>query len=555
MKKMLRWAGVLGAVTAAFQGCEPSTVTEAREQLGRNPGVVSFVVPIADTTYLVSDLLASAADTITTASGLLGVRVQADTVDAFSYVGQLTTRDTSTTVAFPSPGVSGAPGAPGGPVDTLRFESTQGSPVTAAVIGSGFVSRASTNTTGCTSEVTVSLTDSTGASVLAFGPDTLFDGTSRSDVLSVAGRSMRGYLVIATGAVFLGGCVPNPAGSVASDIDVSALTLSSVSLVASNETITVDGFAALDADELGLDDLDDAIRESQLNDATIDLVVANTADIPVVLTGATLGLVRTTNGVLDSVGGAPAYEEDANGFPILVLVADPGGNTLSIPRRGTAAVTVQAAPLVDRMVDILLDGDPVAVLAAGAATAGDGLVSVLTDQDEVEIRIDASVALDFTIPLVGVTLDRNQVADGMDLDSADADDLAERLISAVLVAEVGNSTPFGIEIDIALAGDSLDENADVFALPGAVLLEPVILSAPSVNPVGVPTGTVSDSVSLTITGSDSRVVLGQRLTAGLRIRLVPRSGGGTRGAVLPTSGLDVDSRVVLRVRQGSGGTP
>ena len=51
---------VLAAVLAAG-GCEPATLTEARDQLGRNPGTVSFILPISDTTYLVSDLLAEAA--------------------------------------------------------------------------------------------------------------------------------------------------------------------------------------------------------------------------------------------------------------------------------------------------------------------------------------------------------------------------------------------------------------------------------------------------------------------------------------------------------------
>ncbi len=200
---------------------------------------------------------------------------------------------------------------------------------------------------------------------------------------------------------------------------------------------------------------------------------------------------------------------------------------------------------------MVLDGDRVALLAAATATGGDGTVGTLTNQDEVSVTYEFLVGLDITIPMAGVTFTRNQTIDGVSLDGEDAADIAARLVSVAVVADIMNDTPFGVEIDVALAPDSLDDSVDIFALPNVIRLNRVTLAAPDVDGAGIPLAPVSDQVSLGISGADSEVVLGDIFTAGIRITLVPGNGGAGRGAVRPTDGVAVDASVDVQIRRGS----
>ena len=113
-------------------------------------------------------------------------------------------------------------------------------------------------------------------------------------------------------------------------------------------------------------------------------------------------------------------------------------------------------------------------------------------------------------------------------------------MSVAVVADIMNDTPFGVEIDVALAPDSLDDSVDIFALPNVIRLNRVTLAAPDVDGAGIPLAPVSDQVSLGISGSDSEVVLGDIFTAGIRITLVPGNGGGGRGADVRESSASED---------------
>ena len=266
----------------------------------------------------------------------------------------------------------------------------------------------------------------------------------------------------------------------------------------------------------------------------------------------TLGVVELdAQGQIPRDGGNnPIYAADCSGLPT-VLVADPGQTTVTIPAAGTANVSVDAASVIDCVIHNLLDDDRVALLASGTATAGDGSPAGITRDDEVVVAMDVIVGLDFTIPPAGVTFTRNQTADGLDLSDDDATQLTERLVSAGLVATVANTTPFMVDIEMAIVPDSVDEFVDVFARTDAVLLDVVSLTNATVDVNGVPVSATTDSVSLAINGQDIRVVLGSIYTVGIRMRLTPRQDGGTRGAIRPEDGVGVDASVQIEVRRGN----
>ena len=160
-KRRIPYAFTIGALIA-FNACQPLSPTAARDQLGRNAeGTISFTLPVADTSFRVSELLGSDLDTVTTPSGLLGI-VQSDTVRSaigeelefngigfdqfsFSYIQMLETQEASTSVNFPAP-PPGVPSntialAPGAPNDTIQFTTPGGSQVLSATVASGWIVR------------------------------------------------------------------------------------------------------------------------------------------------------------------------------------------------------------------------------------------------------------------------------------------------------------------------------------------------------------------------------------------------------------------------------
>jgi hypothetical protein len=284
----------------------------------------------------------------------------------------------------------------------------------------------------------------------------------------------------------------------------------------------------------------------------VSLTLGNGSGIVIALSNFNLGVVN-----LDAAGnvprdafGDPVFEEDAGGNPIFVAVTDPGETTLTLAAMGTTNLELNAAPLIDRLVHLLLDDERAAIVAAGNAAVGDGAQARVTRTDSVSVAMGMTLGLDFTIPAAGVTFTRNTVCDGAEFDDEDAEQLVERLDSAGVITEVVNNTPFGVEIDIAFVEDSLGEDVDIFAQPNAVLLNTVVLSAPTVDAQGVVTTASFSSVSILLTGTQARQLLGLKFTAGTRIRLLPGTGSGGRGAFRATDQILLDSRVQIVLRAG-----
>ena len=542
----LAGAALIGTVA----GCQPDSITAAREQLSRGPNdTIGLVLPLVNDSFFVANFLEEA-DTVTTASGLLGLRVNTGAV-TFDYASVLQSVETSTNVSFSSPSL-GAAQVPGTARDTIVFSTPDGTGVIGATVTSGWIVREMTNATGCDFTISVSVLDDAGSPIVSF-PSNVFvaNGATVTDSTNAAGATMNGFADILPSAAVVGVCVPG--GNVTTIITFRPMIFSSVTLDNLNESFAVEESQELLRSEVGFDDLEDAIKQSTLNDATVDITVVNSANVPLQLDNFTIGAVRLDAGgqLMRDIGNNLIYEQDAGGTPILITVASPGFTTLNVPRSGSVSVTVQSAALVNAVVQILLNDERVAFVGEGSVDANDGSQGSVQFADIVDLQYQLTVGLDFTIPVAGIQFEVNQVSDGLDLNDEEADNFAERLISVGGVARVENSTAFGVQVVVALAADSLADTVDVFAQPGAIFLDTITVTGPAVNAAGVPQGTTSDSVMMSLDGDETRVLFGNYFTGGIRITLLPGTGGGGRGAIRPTDAIVVSAGAAILVRRGS----
>jgi hypothetical protein len=274
----------------------------------------------------------------------------------------------------------------------------------------------------------------------------------------------------------------------------------------------------------------------------------------VTLSSFTLGAVQVNGSgqLVRDLGGNLVYEKDGSNNPILVTVADPGQSSLALGRSATKAVTLSAPALVDRVAHLLINNTRVALVAAGTATAGDGASSRIVRTDFLKVRFSLTVGLDITVPVSGVLFTRTEVSDGLKLDTVDASDLSTRVEQATATAKVANGTPFGVVVQIVLAEDSIAPNVDIFTLPGRVTLDSVVMKAPAVDVNGLVSAPTSDSVTVSISGANSKVLFGRKFSVGARIRLLPGTGGNGRGALRTTDRLVVNARAEVDVKSGGG---
>jgi hypothetical protein len=278
------------------------------------------------------------------------------------------------------------------------------------------------------------------------------------------------------------------------------------------------------------------------------------------LTPITLDAYQVGVAITDA-GGNPrrdgsnniVFETDDLGQPLLLTIAQPGQTQLLLPPGGTANVELTtAAPLLDRLVHLLLDDSSVALVGAGSAVVGDGVtLSRIDASDRIVIRLALLVGLDITLPDSGVVFHQTNEIDGLGLDEADAEDMANRLVAASATSGVVNGLPYGVELSIALISGDFGEDVDVFTLPGHVVLPSVVLPAAAVSATtGRVTQPSSDTVEEALTGITSRPLFGERVTVTVRIRIRPPAGSGGRGAVIPSDRVILNARATLAFTTG-----
>ena len=320
--------------------------------------------------------------------------------------------------------------------------------------------------------------------------------------------------------------------------------------------VAIEEYKEIQDSVLKFGDLEDAVKGARLNDAIGALTIRNTAQTPLALSNVTLGVVQlNAAGVLRRDGlGHPLYERDSTtNLPILVTLAPAGQTQLIVPRADSATLNLQMAPLVDRLVHLLLNNTRAAVVAEGTAIAGDGSPSRITRNDNAVVTLQLTVGMDISLPDTGIVFTRTEVASGADLGTADSTSLVNRLASAAAVTDVVNGTPFAITVDLAIvAGDSVPSTTDVFTLPDRVTLGPITVAGSPVDAAGRVTDSTTSSQTVSLSGNDARPLLGRKFTTGIRIRLKPPPGGTGRGALSTTAHLLVKSHATVELNAGGG---
>jgi hypothetical protein len=306
------------------------------------------------------------------------------------------------------------------------------------------------------------------------------------------------------------------------------------------------------ATDLDLGGFEDAVRDATLNTAFAAVTVVNQADVPATLTDFFVGVVRIdpATGYIDSVAGQPDYQTDGTGTPILVRLADGALNTFAIPRSGTAIDTLFSAALVDRLADMLIDGERAALVGAGDVTVGDGSNATIGATDELLITLKPVIGFDFTLPPAGVSIDSSVAEKGLDLEPDNADDMAARTDSAVVSLDFENSTSLSVEATVIVVADSL---ADAYSAPpeDQVPLDVVTVSPGQVDANGRVTQATSETTGVILTGAQARAFMDEWFTAGIRLRLLPPPGG--RSAIGAGDWVGLNASVTIYVR--TGGTP
>ncbi len=310
----------------------------------------------------------------------------------------------------------------------------------------------------------------------------------------------------------------------------------------------VEQWQEIPSSDLNLGEFESAARDATINAALAALDVSNSADAPLTLSNFVLGVVQIdATGQPLRVGGNLMFEQDAGGNPIVVDLEDsPGSSAFAIGRSTTRIDTVQAAALIDRLVDLILDGNRVALAGVGTAAVGDGTVGTVLATDELLLNIVPIIGFDFTLAPTGVSFDTSIVSDGLDLDPQDADDVASRLDSARVELVVSNATPFGLEVAVAVVQDSI--TTDVFAAPGHVELDTLTVAAATVDANGRVTQATTDTTSTDLTGVEAREFFSLKFTAGVRVRLLPPPGG--RGAFRIGDQLVIRASASVFIRTG-----
>jgi hypothetical protein len=295
--------------------------------------------------------------------------------------------------------------------------------------------------------------------------------------------------------------------------------------------------------QLDFGDIEDAIRQVDLNDARLHVNVSNTADIAAVLVDFNLGVAQ-----LDAGGQPLAPEIDSlTGMDILVPVAETGGNSLTIAANSDTSFTLQGGALVNRLIHMVLDGRRAAVVGVGILTT-DAPSGQITAADVISVQTELVAVIDLTLPDTGVVFTKNTTQDGLSIDSVEVPTILERLVEARVASGILNNLPFSIEVDIAFAPGDLGDS-DVFAHPDAVVVGRMTVDTTVIDASGRPIAAQLTNAEVSLVGDELRALLGDRFTATLRIRLKGAATSNRRGVVLAGTNILVNSsaRVVLRL--------
>lgn len=380
MRRIPELAGLL-ALTLGAASCEPSSITAAKQQLGRGPSrTLALAVSLSRDTMEIGKFLTSS-DTATTAGGLLGVTLPAESLASavgqklvfnnlafqqfrFSYGQMLQAQPDSSTLSYTFAPHASAPAGvfPTGPAvhsDTIRIVTPHGSKVAAAAIGSGSIIGSITNNTACSVAISQAMKDSTGAVVVTFPTDTVPAFGTVTSTVSAAGVSFKNYLFLDTPTVTALACVPTLGQTVVVKLSTTALTLTSVTLRNVNESFAQS----------------DSILANETRIRSVDTVKVYSGSFTITAQNR----LPVTDTVHIQLNGVTKL-----GVPVtatLVLPAAPGDGTT---RSGSTTIDLTNATII-----------PANVVAAvtGVATAATATLSSLVTTDAVVVDGGGSLVL------------------------------------------------------------------------------------------------------------------------------------------------------------------
>ncbi len=302
-------------------------------------------------------------------------------------------------------------------------------------------------------------------------------------------------------------------------------------------------------------DIESAVRGITFNTAWTRLTMTNQSDRAFTADDLMVGVVRlTAQGEVPRENGTVVYETDGEGNPLVVVIEDPeGSGSVTFEPAQTRIFDRNAAPLVDRIVHLVLDGDRAGIVASGSGSL-EGVLPPNLLVDFLSVQVDMTVSFDVTLPDTGVVFSLNGTFSGLGLSGRDSSEVLARAVGSGVTAVLMNAMPFGMELEIAIfPADTGD--TDVFTLPDHVLLSVVGIEAPAVDGNGLSLASRSDSATVALDGPQLEVLLAETVTTTARIRLLPAVGAGGRGAVRAADELQADVQARLRIRSGGGGSP
>jgi hypothetical protein len=547
-------------------GCEPASITAAHQQLERDgTRDVEFTIPIVQDTLTVGEFVGD--DTTTTAEGLLAVTMDPETLGV--AVGQ---RLTFTNLTFTRTEVDVPAGSgPGNFPVNVMYAALSNEPrilaIDTVVAASGTITVTTRNRLPGVLTYTLTLAgfrDSLGATLTRNGnvPAAPGDGSYTSG--SVSFDLTRVRITPGSVTVTLAGSVNLTGTTTAAVADSSVIQTGTGNIVVERLrgnldpavtpelVIAVEEFDEFPAADVDFGQLEDPIRDARLNDVRLALTARNTSQAPLVAAGFNLGVVRlTASGQIPrDASNNPIYEADSLGV-IQIPVTDSGGTTLTVARGQTKTVTLQAARLIDRVLELLLSNQRAGIVGQGTVRVGDGAASTISRGDSANLRVGVTVALDFSIPVAGVTFDTLTNGDGAAMNSAEVADVTGHLVSAGARLIVTNGTPFGVSVQASVVPDTLLPGVDVdsvFRMTNRVDLNPVQVSPAPADAQGRVVTPALDTADIALTGQQIGVVLGEYFGAGLRVRLL--AGAGGRGAIRASDRVIVRASATVRFRTG-----
>ena len=295
-------------------GCEPASITDARNQLGRGPArIVELTIPIAQDTLAVGEFLCPSSsalpcDTATVSNGLVGIKFNPQTLnvpegDQLKFGNVATFRFKVDVPAL----VLGNPA--GSTVDTTYTYSVLSveprlQAVDSVVADSGSLTFTTLNRMNVALNYTLTLNgfkNSLGQVLTQSGIVPAASGTgtytSHAIAFNLAGVTITpptaGAQVHLTFTIPVGGLANAATLKDSTIIQSGTGRLAARRLVGSLDPATtpelnvaVEEFQQVDTTEFNFGDMKDAVQQARLNDARMILTVRNTASAPITLRSA-----------------------------------------------------------------------------------------------------------------------------------------------------------------------------------------------------------------------------------------------------------------------------